>query len=69
MDNLPISIALLNKLRYLLNIPLCSEEQGAQNQNNGDDENKIEGKYSKSFSTLLEIARKDQLFIENTVTK
>ena len=37
MDNLPISVALLNKLRYLLNIPLCSEEQGAQNQNNGDD--------------------------------
>ena len=41
----------------------------SQNQNNGDNVNKIEGKNSKSFSTLLEIARKGQLFIENTVTK
>ena len=41
----------------------------AQNQNNGDNMNKIEGKNSKSFSTLLEIARKGQLYIENTITK
>ena len=57
MDNLPVSVALLNKLRV-------AERSAKMATTN----NKKEGKDEKYFSTLLKIAKKGQLLIENTVS-
>ena len=57
MDYLPISIVLLNKLR----VAKRSAKMTTTN-------NKKEGKDEKYFSTLLKIAKKGQLLIENTVS-
>ena len=57
MDYLPISVVLLNKLR----VAKRSAKMATTN-------NKKEGKDEKYFSTLLKIAKKGQLLIENTVS-
>ena len=57
MDYLPISVVLLNKLR----VAKRSIKMATMN-------NKKEGKDEKYFSTLLKIAKKGQLLINNTVS-
>ena len=50
-----------NKHTPLVNAPWSM----LKNQNNGDEVNKVKGKVTKSFSSLLKIAKKGQLQIEN----
>ena len=53
-------------MQMLINTP--HESRTLVNQNNGDDVNKVKGKDTKRFSTLLKIAKKGQVVIKNIVS-
>ena len=57
---------LFMSMQMLINTP--PESRTLVNQNNGDDVNKVKGKDTKRFSTLLKIAKKGQIVIKNIVS-